>query len=100
MIRLISALISLFIGLAEICLGLRVIFRLFAANEVEFVRWIYQTSDQLLQPFGGIFSPDKITSGHVLDFTALFGIVVYALLGWLLIKVLHVFSSSKKHDKN
>lgn len=96
MAKLLSMLISLFVGLAEICLALRVIFRLFNANNVHFVEWVYNTSNQLLEPFRGIFNTGHVANGHVLDFTALFGIVVYALVGYVLAKVL----KSLRHEKH
>lgn len=102
--RLFTGLINLFVGLAEICLGLRVLFRLFAANPgVQFVQWIYSTSDTLLSPFRGIFPAGRIAGGHVLDFTALFGMLIYALFGVVLVAILRALAPSKtatvKHSK-
>ena len=81
-----SKLIYLIIGLAEIVLVLRIVLRLFAANPTaSFVHWTYTTSSTLLEPFRGIFQPGVIDKSYVLDFTALFALVVYGLLGSLLI---------------
>lgn len=81
-----SKLIQLFIGLAEIVLVLRIVLRLFAANpNASFVHWIYTTSNTLLEPFRDIFQPGVINKSYVLDFTALFALVVYGLLGSLFI---------------
>jgi uncharacterized protein YggT (Ycf19 family) len=98
-------LIRLIIGLAEVILALRIVLRLFAANPTaSFVHWIYTTSGTLLQPFRGIFQPGVIDKSYVLDFTALFALIVYGLLGSLLVytsdflerSVTHTNSSSKK----
>lgn len=84
-----KGLIDLFFTLAEIVLGLRVLFRLFAANaNVPFVQWIYNTSDSLLSPFRSIFPVGHIGNGHVLDFSALFGMLIYALFAVVLLAML------------
>lgn len=81
-----SKLIYLIIGLAEVVLVLRIILRLFAANPTaSFVHWTYTTSNTLLEPFRGIFQTGVIDKSYVLDFTALFALIVYGLLGSLLI---------------
>jgi uncharacterized protein YggT (Ycf19 family) len=81
-----SALIRFIIGLAEVILALRIVLRLFAANPTaSFVHWVYSTSNTLLEPFRGIFQPGLIDKSYVLDFTALFALIVYGLLGSLLI---------------
>ena len=81
-----SRLINAVVGLAELVLALRIILRLFAANPTaSFTHWTYVTSDTLLQPFRGIFPSTVIGKGYVLDFTALFALVVYGLLGSLLV---------------
>lgn len=96
MSRLLTGLIDLFVGLAEIVLGLRVLFRLFAANgNVQFVQWVYNASDTLLSPFRGIFPVGHIAGGHVLDFTALFGMLIYALLGVVIVAILRALTPSE-----
>lgn len=85
-----ESLVNLFVGLAIAVLGLRVIFRLFDANQtVGFVNWVYATSDTLLSPFRGLFPNATVGSPqYVLDFTALFAMAVYAAAGYLLISFL------------
>jgi len=81
-----SKIVHLFIGLAETVLVLRIVLRLFAANPTaSFVHWVYTTSNTLLEPFRGIFQSGVIDKSYVLDFTALFALVVYGLFGALLI---------------
>lgn len=93
-----DALIDLFVGLAEIILGLRVIFRLFDAHQtVSFVNWIYNTSAVLLTPFRGIFTNPTVTSPrYVLDLNALFAMAIYAAAGYLLISWLGSYGARKK----
>ncbi len=88
--NLLTSLVSFFVGIAEAILGLRVLFRLFNANGANtFVHWIYQTSGVLMDPFRGIFRAQATLSpGYVLDITALFAMLMYAILGYLLIALL------------
>lgn len=80
--RFLAGLINFFVAISELFLGLRVILRLFGANpDVAFVQWIYHSSDVLLQPFRGIFPTQVIAPDHVIDFSALFAMVVYGLIG-------------------
>ena len=84
--RLVLGLINFFIGLAEIILGLRVVSRLFAANpDASFVQWVYSTSNVLMEPFRGIFTAAVIGRYHVLDFAAMFAMIVYGLIGMLFV---------------
>lgn len=79
--RLVTGLINLFLGLVEIFLALRVILRFFAANpDASFVRWVYNSSDVLLQPFRGVFPTTVVGDNHVVDFSAIFAMVVYGLV--------------------
>lgn len=80
-VRLLGGLINFFLALAEIFLALRVLLRFFAANpNAPFVNWIYNSSDVLLAPFRGIFPTEVVGRNHVIDFSALFAMVVYGLL--------------------
>lgn len=84
-----ARLVNLFVGLAEGILAIRILFRLFNANPTaSFVEWIYNTSDTLMAPFRGIFPPQEIVNGHVLDVSALFAMLMYALLGFLLVALM------------
>lgn len=82
-----SSLVNLFVGLTELILGIRVVFRLFDAHDsVSFVHWVYSTSDVLLTPFRNIFaSPTVVSPRYVLDMNALFAMAIYAAAGYLLI---------------
>lgn len=84
--NILVTIIDFLVGLAEAILGLRVIFRLFDANGANtFVHWIYQTSSTLMDPFRGIFrATATIAPGYVLDINALFAMLVYAIIGYLL----------------
>jgi uncharacterized protein YggT (Ycf19 family) len=79
--RIVAGLINFFLALVEIFLGLRVILRLFGANpDNSFVQFIYSSSSTLMEPFRGIFPTVTISNNHVIDFSALFAMVVYGLI--------------------
>lgn len=80
--RFIAGFINFFVGIAELFLGLRVVLRLFGANpDNAFVQFVYDSSSVLLDPFRGIFPTQDISPGGVVDFSALFAMLVYALVG-------------------
>lgn len=66
-----------------VLLSLRVFLLAFSANQTAgFVEFVYKTSADYLQPFRGIFPPKPITETGYLDVSALFAIIIYALIGW------------------
>lgn len=88
--NILVSIINFFVGLAEAILGLRVVFRLFNANGANtFVHWIYQTSNTLMDPFRGIFrATATLSPGYVLDINALFAMLMYAIIGYLVAALL------------
>lgn len=87
--RLLAGLINFFLALLEIFLGLRVILRFFAANpDVSFVHWIYTSSDVLMQPFRGIFPTAVVGRNHIVDFSAIFAMIVYGLIAMAFLALL------------
>jgi len=66
-------------------LGLRFVLRLFGASETAgFVSWVYEMSAVLLEPFRGIFPTQTFENQFVFEFSTLFAMIVYGLLGLLL----------------
>lgn len=83
---LVQGITNLFVGVVEVFLGLRFVFRLFNANQAnELVAWLYDVSGELLEPFRGIFPDQAINPGFVLEFSTLFAMVAYALIGFLIL---------------
>ncbi|HET9173748.1 MAG TPA: YggT family protein [Candidatus Saccharimonadales bacterium] len=79
--RVVAGLINFFLVLVEAFLGVRVLLRFFAANpDNGFVQWVYNSTNVLMEPFRGIFQPAVIAHNHVIDFSALFAMVVYGLV--------------------
>lgn len=72
-----------FVIFAEIVLAFRVFLLAFSANPSSpFVKFIYDTSADFLQPFRGIFPPKAVGETGYLDVSALFAIIVYGLIAW------------------
>jgi uncharacterized protein YggT (Ycf19 family) len=71
-----------FIG---IVIGLRVVLKFFGANPTApFVDWVYETSEPLLAPFMGMFPAPAIEGRYVIEFSALFALIVYGLAASLI----------------
>lgn len=82
---------DLVMGVITFFLGLRFVFRLFAANpEAPFVSWINGVSGNLMSPFAGIFSNIVLVNGGLIDVVAILSLIFYALLLYLI----RVFVSS------
>lgn len=88
------------LGIIEFFIGARILLKLLGAStQAAFVRWVYETTDPLLQPFLGMFPSPKLSSGFVLEVSSLFALIVYAFAGLLLesaIERLSSFSSQRK----
>lgn len=88
-------LINFFTGLVMIFLSLRFLLKLFGANSSNnFVGWVYDNTAVLLSPFRGIFPSEVISRHYVLEFTTLFAILIYALLGLLLLMLVDILTPS------
>lgn len=71
-------------SIVELLIGVRVVLKLFGASAMApFVAWVYETTGPLLTPFAGVFPNPQISGGFVLEFSALFALIVYALAGYL-----------------
>ncbi|MFP3853911.1 MAG: YggT family protein [Anaerolineales bacterium] len=85
-----SRLIWWIFGVIEALLGFRILLKLLAANpEAAFVRWIYQASGWLLQPFEGVAAVPNMGPG-TLDLPSIIGLLVYIVASWLIIQLLAV----------
>lgn len=86
-------LINFFTGLVMIFLSLRFLLKLFGANASNtFVGWVYDNTAILLTPFRGIFPSEVVSRHYVLEFTTLFAILIYALLGMLLLMLVGILT--------
>lgn len=79
-------------GIIEALIIIRVILRLLAANpDAAFTSLIYTLSAPFIAPFEGVF-PTPHSSGSVLELSSLLAVIVYALLAFLIARMIEVFS--------
>lgn len=89
--QIIIVLSNLLINLVEGILGLRIILKMFGAStSAPFVRWIYETSQPLLTPFIGMFPSPTLTGGFILEFSALFAVMFYLFIGYVVTEVIAI----------
>ena len=67
---------------------LRFFFAFLGANPVNgFVSFIHAISDPLIAPFRSITAPAIIGGGSVIEWAALFAILLYAIIAYLLVRL-------------
>lgn len=77
-------------GIIEVLILIRAVLELFAANPgAAFTNLIYTITDPLVAPFQGVF-PTPQSHGSVLDLAAILAIIVYALLAWIIARLLEL----------
>lgn len=91
---LLKSFVNVIVGIVTVILGLRFIFRLFAANpDNGLVEWVYNSSAEIMGPFRGIF-PTATVEGSVVDFPALFAIFIYMLIGFFVVYIIDSLANS------
>lgn len=94
--------INTLIAVTESLLGVRFFLKLLGASDAApFVRWIYETSQSLLEPFANMFPSPSIGRLFVVEFTTLFAMIVYAAVGYFAVRLFefvynHVISTLQK----
>lgn len=88
-VSFISALSNVLFTFIEGLIALRILLKFFGANPLTpFVVWVYETSKPLLTPFEGIFPSATARGGFTLEVSALFALLVYAFLGYVVVETL------------
>ena len=78
-------------------IGIRVILRALGANpESAFAAFTYRVSAPFLTPFVGLFSPTQVNGG-VLEWHAIVAIIVYALVAWILARLVWLVLGETRH---
>ena len=86
---------NLMISVVGALLGIRFILKLFGANPSNgFVNWVYQASGEILGPFRGVF-PEQNLDGFVIEFSTIFAMMMYAILGMLLFYVIDLLAPAR-----
>ncbi len=79
--------IYLLFGILEGLLGIRFVLELLGANPAAgFAQFIYTITNPFLAPFVGLFGTAR-SGGSVFDVSILVAILVYALIAWVLVKI-------------
>lgn len=87
--NILVSILNIIVGVVTFFLGLRIVFRLFAANpNTPFVSWVYDVSGALLAPFRGIFPNPTIGQNAVFDIPAFVALVVYAIVAYIAIALI------------
>ena len=87
MFRIIRAFINFVVGIIELLLIIRLIFKFLVANAgTPFVAWLYGVTARLVAPFAKII-PDMKFSGFVVDFATLAALIAYAIAGCLILMI-------------
>ena len=90
------------LGITEAFLAGRFFLKILGASaRAPFVRWVYNISDSLTQPFNGMFPTPSLGDIFVIDFNTIFAMIVYAIVGFFVIKVVdfiykHIFEDLEK----
>lgn len=92
--------VYILLALIQSILGLRFILKFFSANASNgFVDWVYETSQQVLEPFAGIFPAPQLEGGIVIEFSTLFAIFVYGLAGYLILALIEAVAPTGTRTK-
>ncbi|HEX7064753.1 MAG TPA: YggT family protein [Bacillales bacterium] len=92
--------ISILVEIIEAIIGIHILLKLFNANSgVPFVNWMYHLSAPLLAPFRGIFDNMVFNGEYVLDLSAVFALVIYGIVGYLIMMLLGGFSGKGKKKR-
>jgi len=90
----IKRVIYFILGLLEVFLAFRLVFKLLGANPVSgFVSFIYSTTQIFLAPFTAIFRSavtQGIETSAVLEPSVIIAMIVYALIAWGIVKLITV----------
>ena len=79
------------LGVLEVIMGLRFIFRLLGANQDNsFVTVLYGLSLVFVGPFNGIFNDQTIGKTSVFEVSTLIAMLIYALIVWGLVSLARV----------
>jgi uncharacterized protein YggT (Ycf19 family) len=86
-----TAVIYFLLGVLEVILGLRWLFRLLGAHtDNTFISFLYSLSHPFVAPFNGIFNDQTLGKQGVFEFSSLIAMLVYALIAWGLVTLINL----------
>ncbi|RYE36709.1 MAG: YggT family protein [Sphingobacteriales bacterium] len=93
---IVGRIIYYIVGFITVLLLLRIVLLLLAANQGNgFVDFIYAVSGFFAMPFYGIFNYTPAYGSSILELSSIVAILIYALVGWGLVKLLTIGSRSR-----
>lgn len=93
-----AAIVYYCVAVIEILVGLRVLLKFFGANtKTPFVQWIYDLSLVFFYPFEGMFQSFVFTTGSVLETAAIFALIIYLFLGYLVSRLIEILRETLIH---
>ncbi len=86
-----STILYFLLGVLEVILALRFIFRLLGANEYNsFIPFLYNLSYPFVFAFHGIFDARTLGKAGVIEFSTLIAMLIYALIVWGIVTFVRV----------
>lgn len=93
----VARIVNIVIGIIEAALTVRLVLMLFGANPASpFIAWVYGVTGGLLGPFAGAFPSLSLGGASALDIVAILGMIVYAVVGWLILQFLSFIFVSER----
>lgn len=90
-VQIFQTILALVIGLVEIILIFRFVLRLLNASpSSEIVSWVLVNSAAFLRPFAFAFTPLILPGGFIIEFSTLFAIFAYAVIGYVIREALNM----------
>jgi beta-lactamase regulating signal transducer with metallopeptidase domain len=87
----VSQFIWLIVALIVLLIAFRFAFYLLAVNPANgFANAIYALSNVFVAPFNGLLNPPTFENGSVVDVASIWAMIVYPLVGWAVVQLLHV----------
>ena len=91
---------NIFVGIVEFLIGFRILLKLFSATPATpFVQWIYEMSTPLLAPFQEILPSQQLEGGMIIEFSALFALIIYSFVGYFIVSTIHRFNTQLEKTK-
>jgi uncharacterized membrane protein YuzA (DUF378 family) len=82
--------IWLVVGLIEALIALRVVFKMIGVNaDNAFASFLYSVSNVFVAPFASLTGAPAV-SGMVFEFSSIIAMIIYALIGWAIVKIVYV----------
>lgn len=98
--NVLKGIVNVMLGIVGALLGLRFVLKLFGANSTnDFVSWIYDMSSEILGPFRNVFPASRLEDGFVIEFSTIFALLVYGLIGLLAFYLIDILTPDSREKR-